>query len=486
MSRPPAFARGPVFTAVFAAGVALSLSSGGYGYERDELYFALLRPSWGYLDQPPLIPLLAHGISAVVDQPWALRIPATVATMVTIVVLALVTRELGGQRFAQGLCAWGVAFAALPLALGHALLTATLDAPVWPAILLFVVRAQRRAQPRWWLAAGLVVGLSLYNKLLVADLLIAVAIGLVLVGPRRLLLDRRVLGGLAIGLIVGAPNLVYQALNGWPQFTVGRALEQHNGADVRVQMWPLLALMLGPPLVPIWAAGLVAFWRDRTLRFVAAAFPVMLLIVFLMGSQPYYELGLLCVLFAAGCPPTARWLHQARWRRDVVVAFVTVNGVVGAVFALPMIPASVVGQTPVPSVNQIVADSIGWPTYVGQIARIYRQVPLENRAHTIVYASNYGEAGAIARYGRAAGLPAVYSGQNGLWHQARPPRDATTIVFVGGAYYDSQHLFAGCGIRAYLDNRVHVDNEEQGEPVAICRGPTRGWAVAWPRLKHVD
>ena len=37
-----------------------------------------------------------------------------------------------------------------------------------------------------------------------------------------------------------------------------------------------------------------------------------------------------------------------------------------------------------------------------------------------------------------------------------------------------------------LDNRVDVDNEEQGEPIAICHDPVGGWARIWPRLKHED
>ena len=68
-------------------------------------------------------------------------------------VVALVTRELGGGRPAQALCAWGYAFASLTLIMGHVLLTSTLDLVVWPAVLLFVIRAQLRHQPQWWLAA---------------------------------------------------------------------------------------------------------------------------------------------------------------------------------------------------------------------------------------------------------------------------------------------------------------------------------------------
>ena len=61
----PPLARGPVFGATLAAGVLLTVFSAGYGYHRDELYFRMLPAAWGYVDQPPLTPLLAHWFSDV-------------------------------------------------------------------------------------------------------------------------------------------------------------------------------------------------------------------------------------------------------------------------------------------------------------------------------------------------------------------------------------------------------------------------------------
>ena len=234
----PPLARRPVFGAALAVGVVLSAFSAGYGYERDELYFRMLRPAWGYVDQPPLTPLIARAMRALLsDATWAVRIPATLATMTAVVVVALLAREFGGGRGAQALAAWGFGFAALPVILGHTLLTASIDLPVWPAVVLFVVRAVKRAEPRWWVAAGAVAGISMYNKLLVAVLLVALGVGLAAVGPRRVLWSRWLLAGALTALVIGAPNLIYQATHGWPQFAMGRALADDNavlGADRHV------------------------------------------------------------------------------------------------------------------------------------------------------------------------------------------------------------------------------------------------------------
>ena len=85
-----------VLPPVLAMVVLLSLFSNGYGYHRDELYFRLLDLRWGYVDQPPLAPLLAHVFGSLSDQPWAIRIPATLAAAGSVLLLVLIVRELDG------------------------------------------------------------------------------------------------------------------------------------------------------------------------------------------------------------------------------------------------------------------------------------------------------------------------------------------------------------------------------------------------------
>src|SRR3954454_3904413 len=92
-----------------ALAVLLTATSGRYGFARDELYFAMLRPAWGYVDQPPLVPLVAHGLAASYDGgPWLLRIPATLCAAGCVVVTALLARELGGGAKVQAWTAWAM------------------------------------------------------------------------------------------------------------------------------------------------------------------------------------------------------------------------------------------------------------------------------------------------------------------------------------------------------------------------------------------
>src|SRR3712207_2551697 len=73
----PRFAAFPVLSAALAQLVLLAATANLYGYHRDELYFRMLPPATGYVDQPPLTPTLARFFTDVVaDEVWAIRIPA--------------------------------------------------------------------------------------------------------------------------------------------------------------------------------------------------------------------------------------------------------------------------------------------------------------------------------------------------------------------------------------------------------------------------
>lgn len=480
----------PVLLAVVALAITLGATANRYGYHRDELYFRLLPPAWGHLDQPPLTPLLARALSSLVDEPWALRIPAVIAACLTVIVVARLTWEVGGGQLAQGLAAWGTAFGVFTLSFGHVLLTASIDMLVWVAIALCAVRAIRRAAPRWWLAAGLVAGVGLSNKLLVLVLLAALAIGVLVAGPRAALRSPHLWGGVGIAVVLGLPALLYQALNDAPQLSMGTALGESNGSEVRLLMWPFLLLLLGPLLVPTWVAGLVATlrrpaWRD--LRFLAVAFVAVLAFTFAAGAQFYYPLGILLCLYALGCVPVAEWIGSSGRRRAVVTSAVVVNGLVAAVVSLPLVPEAVLGRTPIPGMSQLVADQVGWPAYAAQV-----DDAVAASGADVVIASNYGEAGALDRYG--SGDVPVVSGHNALADLARPADDADdadaddadVAVVVGGQLETIETLFTDCEEVAELDNGVGVDNEEQGEPIAVCTGPLEPWDALWPQLAHQD
>jgi 4-amino-4-deoxy-L-arabinose transferase-like glycosyltransferase len=469
------FAWRPVAALTVATIAVLAITATQYGLHRDELYFLVLshHPAWGYVDQPPLTPMLVRLSTQLFgDAPWAVRLPANLLGPLAIPVLALLARELGGGRAAQVLAAAG-GFCAFVLVSGHVILTTTLDIPLTGLALLFVIRALRR-DARWWLAVGVVTGLSLYNKQLILLLVLGVAAGLLIAGPRRVLLSPWLWAGIIVAAIAGLPNLLYQITHDFPQLDMASALADEKGGDNRILFFPLQIVLLGVTLVPLTVAGFVSLVRDARLRCLGWAYLVVAAFVLVTGSGPYYTFGLMMPLFAAGCVVAARWAagHPVRW--TLVVSGVVVSELLGAVVALPLVPVDVLKSTPIGAINQTARDQIGWPRYVQQI--VAARPP-----GAPIIADNYGEYGALDYYG----VQDVYSGHNQLRYYG-VPSDSTTVVLTVG--FDDPagllRVFRSCVDSGTLDSGTGVDNEEQGRVIRVCRDPVAPWPTLWPQFYH--
>jgi 4-amino-4-deoxy-L-arabinose transferase-like glycosyltransferase len=488
----PRFALAPVGCVALGLAALLAGFAGRYGYHRDELYFlaAGRHLAWGYPDQPPLVPLTARLMSDLAPGSLVLlRLPSAAAAGVLVLITGLLARELGGGLAAQILAAVAIAVAPLVIGAGHVLSTTTFDLPAWALVCWLAARILRTGDDRLWPAAGLAAGAALFDSDLIAFLLLALAAGLVLTGPRRPFASAWFyLGGLiAAGL--WAPYLAWQGSHGWPELAVARSIAG-GGSGTSAPRWELLPyqlLLAGLYLAPVWITGLVRLLRDPELRWcrcLGATYLVLAVIFLVTGGKPYYLGGMFPVLLAAGAQPAASWMRRGRARLRAGLVGAAVLATLTAIpLTLPVIPAADVHGTPVVALNYDAGETIGWPAYVREIAAVYRSLPASRRGSAIVLASNYGEAGAVGRFGPADGLPAAYSGHNGYWYWGPPPAAATTVIAVG---FDRQSLAPVCArprLAARLDNHLRVRNDEQGAPVWICRDLRARWTVIWPRLR---
>jgi 4-amino-4-deoxy-L-arabinose transferase-like glycosyltransferase len=468
--------------------VLLVAFASGYGYHRDELYFIAAGDhlSWGYADQGPLTPLIARGMTEVCSGSLVvLRLPSALAAGLTVLLTGLLAGELGGRPRAQWVAAACAACATIVLFTGHLLSTSTFDLLVWTVLTWLAVRAVRRGDDHLWLVAGAVLGIGLMNKPLPVFLALGMLAGAAVVGPRRLLRNPYVWGSAAIALVVWSPWLIWQADHGWPQIDVSRSIAR--GESASSEAWwaiiPFQFLLVSPALAPVWICGLVRLFRDpdlRDVRFVAWAWVVLAIVFMATGGKPYYLAGLLPVLLAAGAGWVDEWLEWGRRapRMAALAAAIALSAVVGAVIALPVLPAE--NADPVIAANEDVGETIGWPRFARTVAGVYRELP--NRDRTVILTRNYGEAGAIDRYGPGLGLPGAYSGHNAYWDWGPPPEGGAPVIAVGLDDSELAHL-RDCTEAARIDNGVDIENDEQGTRVLVCSGPRRSWSAEWPGLQ---
>ena len=154
-----------------------------------------------------------------------------------------------------------------------------------------------------------------------------------------------------------------------------------------------------------------------------------------------------------------------------------------AVISLPLLPAVALARFGVQKVNYDLGEEIGWPSQVALVARVYDALPSSERSRATVLTGNYGEAGAVDRYGAGLGLPPAYSGANNFWLWGPPPAADTAAIAVDVDPALLRREFARVRQVATFRNGLGVDDDEQGVPVYLATGLKTTWAEAWPAFR---
>ena len=442
-------ARGPLLAVAGAVVALLVATSWRYGFHRDELYFLVAgqHPDWGYPDQPPMTPILARLMDGLGGSIVVVRLPSAIAAGVTVLLAGMTAREMGGGRRAQLIAAACTAVSATTLVTGHFVSTTTYDVLFSAALTWLLARSVRTGESWLLLPAGLALGLGLLNKPLIGVLAAALLVGIALAGPRRLLRSgwlwagggggrrlRRALPGVA------GPQRLARAAHGRARSPAGTRRAAGSGSSRSSCCWSARC----------WRRCGSPAWYGCSAPGRAAR----------SGSSA----SATCCSRSSTCSPAARrttspgctrrcWrparspptagCATVRGRARLLAAALALSLVVGAVVGLAVLPARALG--PVLAVNPDAGEQVAWPRYVDQIAAVWNRLPGSQRATGVVLTQNYGEAGAIDRYGPAVGLPPAYSGHNGFADWAQPFGQAGPVVVVG--YADDSvrgRLFGAC------------------------------------------
>jgi hypothetical protein len=469
----------------------LLVLSGAYGFHGDEMYFVVAgrHPALGYVDQPPLTPLLSAAAVALLGvTPTAVRILPALEMGAVVVLVALMARDLGGSRRAQVLAAITAACSGY-LGAGHLDTTTEPDLLAWALILWLLVRLLAGGDRRLWVAVGVVAGIGLENK----DTLLFLGAGLVvgLVAARRWDVVRSAWAwvAVAIAVLLWVPNLAWQATNGWPQLTMASRIAGYADEN-RAQVVPLLWLFSGPLLFPVSAAGLgwiLGAKAARPWRPIGVAAVVALVLVVLSGGKAYYALGSAAVAMAAGGILLDRWLARGHgWiKAGTFAGSAGISVALIALLTLPVLPVATYATTSLPATVPDTANQVGWPSFVHTVEGVVAGLTPDQRAHAVILANDYSEASPLVLLG--SGLPPVYSGHNAWWSWGPPPADRTIVIHVGDwRPADWSAYFVGCHDVARFDNGLGIVNGEQGRAVSLCTGLRAPWSEMWPSLRTIS
>ena len=491
-------------------------ANGGYGYFRDEFDYIACgnHPAWGYVDQPPLLPILTRlCLSVFGDSLRSVRLVPALFASVLIVLAGLVTRELGGKRFAVGLSALTILIAPIYLS-GGSLLTTNCDLEVvlWTGCLYFAILAVKRDQARYWLWFGVVAGIGLQEKYSIAVLGFAVVIGLLLTAQRRFLFSKWMwLGGLA-ALLIFLPNLMWNIAHQWPFAQLIHNIKA-DGRDVVLTPWQYFSqqmLIVFPLSAVIWITGIVAFLfcrRFRPYRFLGWTYIAAFTVFVVLKGKNYYLAPIYPVYLAAGCIVIDEAIDEAidlavdkvrqLWLKPALALVLLIGGAIFAPVAMPILPIDrfipYMNRLPikVPKTEhsfaravlpQHFADQFGWKEVVTGVAGAWNRIPLDERKDCAIFAQDYGQAGAIDFFGPQYGLPASLSGHQTWFLWGPRGYSGNCMIVLDDDRENLDQLFSRVEYAGRTPDNPYA--LERNLTIYICHGLKRGTlADLWPKLK---
>ena len=479
-----------------------------YGFFVDELYYLACAQhlAWGYVDQPPLIALIAKIARTLFhDSLSGIRLPAALAAAGMAILTGLLTRELGGRRYAQALAALCFLLAPGFLGLDHFLSMNAFEPLLWMGCALCVIRIIRDGRQRLWLWFGLLAGIGLENKHSMLIFGFGLIAGLLLTSERRLLATRWLWIGGAIAFFLFLPNLLWNIQHHFPFLEV-QANIRRSGRDVPLSPLAFFSqetLAMLPLSLPIWLAGLwyLFFHRDgKRYRALACAWTIAAIVIVAMSPRIYYLFPAYPLLFAAGAVAWERWLTtpRLRWIKPVYVALMILMGAMLAPTLLPLLPpetyiryaeATHLQQPRIENhalgpLPQLFADQFGWPEMAATVAGAFHALPAGVQPKTCIFGQVYGQAGAIDFYGPQHGLPAAISGHQNyyLWG----PRGCTgeSVLVLAGRQENLEQTYAAVRKVAHVDHPYSMPYEHFD--VFYCEHLKIPVSQAWAHVKNWD
>ena len=276
---------------------------------------------------------------------------------------------------------------------------------------------------------------------------------LLLTPERGVLRSRWFFAGAALAFAIALPNLLWQALHGFPMWELLQNGAHGKNVAASPSLFILQQLILTNLFVaPVWIGGLIWAFATKPARFIAWSYVLLIATMIALHAKHYYPADTYPVLIAAGGVAWESWTRRATVARPFIAAAALAAAIFFAPLTLPVLAESQTVRytafvTHVLHVQRSAlktermrtsvlpedfADMHGWPQLVATVARVYDALPPTQRAQTAIVASNYGEAAAIDFFGAAYGLPPAISGHNNYWLWGTHGYSGNVVVDVNG------------------------------------------------------
>ncbi len=476
-----------------------------FEFHRDEfLYLAMGKHlDWGYLENPPIIALLARLTHALFgDSLFAAHFSPALAGALIVIISGLMVHELGGGRFAQALAAVAYLMAPAFLRTNTLFQPVSFDQLFWALAAYLFIRILKQESPRLWLAFGVVVGLGLLTKYTMLLFVFAVFASMLLTPARKMLRTKWPWLAAAIASVLWLPNLIWQHAHGWPFIEHMQMLNRTQLVNVAPAGFILMQVLMSFSASFVWMFGLYFYFSRKEQAFRAAGwiYVVCFALLLFMSGKPYYLLPTYPLLFASGSCALEKYVlrTQRAWLKPALIAFIIFSNIMGVPYGVPILSVSTLEKYMAFMANNLglaeplrwedgklhripldYADMLGWENQAATVAKVFHSLAPEEQKQCVILASNYGQAGALEYHAKQHALPQVisYHGSFYLWGPGNASREI--LLTVGIDAEDLQPHFQTVESAGMI---THPFARENNVPIFLCRNAHVSLQEAWPSL----
>ncbi len=462
-----------------------------YGIFRDELYYIACSKhlAAGYVDQPPLSSFILFGVTHFLgDSIFAIRLLPAIVSALTVFITGLIVRKLKGKLYAITIACLSVALA--PEFLGSSTIYSmnSFDWLFWILAFYIVILIITSEDKKLWIWLGLTLGFGLLNKIDILWFGAGLFGGLLLTPHRKHLKTIWPYITGAIALILFSPYIYWNITHDFAtlQFIHNASTLKYSSQNPGTLLKGIFVNM-NPFSVFVWLAGIYYFFFDKdgkTFRIAGYIFLITLLILIInWHAKPEYLAPVFPLLFAGGGIIFEKIIEVEKlsWIKIALPVTISFTGLLMIPFALPVLPVQtfigyshLIGFSPssgeehkLEGLPQYYADMFGWENMAAAVAKVYNSLPPEEQINTIVYAQNYGEAGAIDYYRNKFNLPRVLSGHNNYWYWGAADTNFTTVIVIGSTKDDLLKICNSVEQVNVIQSKYAIPYENN-LPVFIC------------------
>jgi hypothetical protein len=130
---------------------------------------------------------------------------------------------------------------------------------------------------------------------------------------------------------------------------------------------------------------------------------------------------------------------------------------------------------------QYFSDEFGWEAMTRTTAQIFHRLPLQEQAHTAIFANDYGEAAAIDFFGSRYGLPASISSSETYWLWGPRQYDGQSVIVLGSDGQGDREHFRSVEPAGEVNSAY--SREDERYTIFMCRNLHTSLPALWADIK---